>query len=211
MIRIGSFALALLIATALPAATVDVIDYARIFPVGVQDYTAPIEEVGLEWEAENVGWNTNYEFDTTGWQTSETEPPDFTTSDTPAYSRIRFLLDEDVVSARFTSPNEGAVQFYLNGNPIASIVGEPIDLEISEFLNEGPNLLAAKGHRTFAGPAVWFTADISQLIQIDEPPPPPPPGNGNGGGNVIPLPAALPAGAMGLLMASLVKWRRKLG
>ena len=154
--------------------------WRTIAPVGDLN-GLPITDVGLEWEAGNLAWNSSLTFDDSaaaGWHgpvprdvspfggTSTnhiwSDGPDGS-GNTPAYFRKTFVLDVLPAFAHFGSsiPNDYSnvvdddVQIYINGQLVFNDQdGLATFLPVTDaasFLQAGANLLAVKAHDSFGG------------------------------------------------------------
>lgn len=113
-----------------------------------------INSVGSEWEAANSGWNTDRDFDLTGWEPLRDHRKGFWGPGvlTPIYTRKIFNIP-GVQEATLSGWVDDDVQIYINGalvfddhNGWATTFG---NIDIAAYLAPGDNLIAAKAHDSY--------------------------------------------------------------
>jgi len=141
-----------------------------------------IHNVGLEWEADNVGWNTDIEFDDSAWVfAGHYYSPDSIwvagnglNGPSPAYFRKVFWVPTTPTLALVDLIVDDDALVYINGSLVvddgSGSVTELFDLDVTGSMQQGMNLVAVKAHDTFGGyEALSLTLEV-ESAPIPEPP-----------------------------------------
>lgn len=187
--------------------------WQAIGPVG--DSTGGgINNVGLAWEALNVGWNTSPSYDdsaSAGWTNAievvHPNPPFLrywvdgteTMGSSPAYFRKGFEING--------TPTDGSLDFivdddakvYINGNLVIddsnSLATFFTNVDVTSALQQGTNLIAIKAHDAQGAQSINFDLAI-MFTETVEPP-------------TVPEPSTFVLGILGFLSMCLVGRRRR--
>ena len=142
----------------------------------------PIVNVGLTFEANNAGWNTNPNFDDSTWVNSVYEGTNVLDyiwgsdpEDSPVYFRYLFALDQNPSSASLEWGVDDDAQIYINGQLVVNdqdgvATGGTVD--VSSWVFSGVNLVAVKAHDSFGlGEAFGarLTAEGANLTPVPVP------------------------------------------
>lgn len=195
-----------------PYAIADVESDGRSFSAGIKDLTPfpgylietddswkaiapppdqtglPIDTVGKSWENQNVGWNSDLEYDESGWNSAITNNtkhpprPDINfiwtsghgrTGSSPAYFRKTFYLDDVPSSGRLTVLADDSAQVYINGYLVDNDRDCKVQLRSKSIwmslFRKGWNLIAVKAHDCISWEGLYLSLWVGPHRRVYRP------------------------------------------